>query len=51
MKWKESVMKLFRILIFSGNSQLGTKHSLNVSVCGGIVMWEFAKAKNKTAYV
>ena len=26
--------------------QLGTKHSLNVSVCGGIVMWEFAKALN-----
>ena len=24
--------------------QLGTKHSLNVSVCGGITMWEFAKA-------
>ena len=24
--------------------QLGTKHSLNVSVCGGIIMWEFAKA-------
>ncbi len=24
--------------------QLGTKHSLNVSVCGGIVMWEFAKS-------
>lgn len=24
--------------------QLGTKHSLNVSVCGGIVMWEFVKA-------
>lgn len=23
--------------------QLGTKHSLNVSVCGGIVMWEFTK--------
>ena len=23
--------------------QLGTKHSLNVSVCGGVVMWEFAK--------
>lgn len=24
--------------------QLGTKHSLNVSVCGGIVMWEFFKS-------
>lgn len=24
--------------------QLGTKHSLNVSVCGGIVMWDFFKA-------
>ena len=24
--------------------QLGTKHSLNVSVCGGIVMWEFVKS-------
>lgn len=23
--------------------QFGTKHSLNVSVCGGIVMWEFFK--------
>ena len=23
--------------------QLGTKHSLNVSVCGGIVMWEYFK--------
>ena len=23
--------------------QLGTKHSLNVSVCGGIVIWEFFK--------
>lgn len=23
--------------------QLGTKHSLNVSVCGGVVIWEFAK--------
>lgn len=23
--------------------QLGTKHSLNVSVCGGIVLWEFFK--------
>lgn len=21
--------------------QMGTKHSLNVSVCGGIIMWEF----------
>lgn len=27
--------------------QLGTKHSLNVSVCGGIVMWEFFKALSK----
>ncbi|MDL1913855.1 MAG: RNA methyltransferase [Bergeyella sp.] len=25
-------------------AQSGTKHSLNVSVCGGIVMWEFYKA-------
>lgn len=25
--------------------QFGTKHSLNVSVCAGIVMWEFAKKK------
>lgn len=24
--------------------QLGTKHSLNVSVCGGMVMWEFFKS-------
>ena len=24
--------------------QLGTKHSLNVSVCGGIVMWDFFKS-------
>lgn len=24
--------------------QLGTKHSLNVSVCGGIVMWAFFKS-------
>lgn len=23
--------------------QFGTKHSINVSVCAGIVMWEFAK--------
>lgn len=23
--------------------QYGTKHSLNVSVCAGVVMWEFAK--------
>lgn len=27
--------------------QLGTKHSLNVSVCGGIVMWEFFKRLGK----
>ncbi len=26
--------------------QLGTKHSLNVSVCSGIVMWEFFKHLN-----
>ncbi|MBL4862625.1 MAG: RNA methyltransferase [Crocinitomicaceae bacterium] len=25
--------------------QFGTKHSLNVSVCAGIVMWEFAKKR------
>lgn len=24
--------------------QFGTKHSINVSVCAGIVIWEFAKA-------
>lgn len=29
--------------IFLEIPQLGTKHSLNVSVCGGIVIWEFAK--------
>ena len=23
--------------------QFGTKHSLNVSVAGGIIIWEFAK--------
>ena len=23
--------------------QFGTKHSLNVSVCAGVVLWEFAK--------
>jgi tRNA G18 (ribose-2'-O)-methylase SpoU len=23
--------------------QFGTKHSLNVSVCAGIVLWEFSK--------
>ena len=23
--------------------QFGTKHSLNVSVCAGVVIWEFAK--------
>ena len=27
--------------------QLGTKHSLNVSVCGGIAMWEFFKKLKK----
>lgn len=27
--------------------QLGTKHSLNVSVCGGIVMWEFFRGLKK----
>lgn len=27
--------------------QLGTKHSLNVSVCGGIVIWEFFKGLRK----
>ena len=26
--------------------QMGTKHSLNVSVCGGIVIWEFFKNLN-----
>ncbi|MCT4214633.1 RNA methyltransferase [Elizabethkingia anophelis] len=26
--------------------QLGTKHSLNVSVCAGIIMWEFFKNLN-----
>ena len=25
--------------------QLGTKHSLNVSVCAGIIMWEFLKSE------
>lgn len=29
--------------VFLEIPQLGTKHSLNVSVCGGIVMWEFFK--------
>ena len=24
--------------------QFGTKHSLNVSVCGGIVLWDFIRA-------
>lgn len=28
--------------------QLGTKHSLNVSVCGGVVMWEFFKGLKPT---
>lgn len=27
--------------------QSGTKHSLNVSVCAGIVLWEFFKIKNQ----
>lgn len=27
--------------------QFGTKHSLNVSVCAGIVIWEFAKKRIK----
>lgn len=27
--------------------QIGTKHSLNVSVCGGVVMWEFFKNISK----
>jgi 23S rRNA (guanosine2251-2'-O)-methyltransferase len=35
---------LDNIDVFLEIPQLGTKHSLNVSVCGGIVMWEFAKA-------
>lgn len=35
---------LENIDLFLEIPQLGTKHSLNVSVCGGIVMWEFTKA-------
>lgn len=35
---------LENIDVFLEIPQLGTKHSLNVSVCGGIVMWEFTKA-------
>ncbi|MBK1894692.1 RNA methyltransferase [Chryseobacterium paridis] len=35
---------LENIDVFLEIPQLGTKHSLNVSVCGGLVMWEFAKA-------
>lgn len=27
--------------------QFGTKHSLNVSVCGGVVIWEFFKKMKK----
>ena len=34
---------LMNIDAFLEIPQLGTKHSLNVSVCGGIVIWEFAK--------
>ena len=25
--------------------QIGTKHSLNISICAGIVMWEFFKLR------
>lgn len=32
--------------VFLEIPQLGTKHSLNVSVCGGIVIWEFAKKRS-----
>jgi len=35
---------LENIDVFLEIPQLGTKHSLNVSVCGGLVMWEFTKA-------
>ncbi len=35
---------LENIDVFLEIPQLGTKHSLNVSVCGGITMFEFAKA-------
>ena len=35
---------LENIDVFLEIPQLGTKHSLNVSVCGGVVMWEFTKA-------
>ena len=28
--------------------QFGTKHSLNVSICGGIVMWHFFSALKET---
>src|SRR6185436_14939142 len=28
--------------------QAGTKHSLNISVCAGIVLWEFFKALKKS---
>lgn len=28
--------------------QFGTKHSLNVSVCAGVVLWEFAKRELKS---
>lgn len=27
--------------------QVGTKHSINVSVCGGVVLWEFFKQLSK----
>ncbi|MBK8817637.1 MAG: RNA methyltransferase [Saprospiraceae bacterium] len=31
--------------------QYGTKHSLNVAVCGGIVLWEFAKKLNNSSKI
>ena len=33
--------------IFLEIPQLGTKHSLNVSVCAGIAIWEFFNIQNK----
>lgn len=31
--------------------QFGTKHSLNVSVCAGIVLWEFCKSTYKKLFI